>query len=302
MLSEKNFKILIVLSMCIWGMSWASAKVLTSYGSPSALALIRFALVPLTLYPVAKILKIDISIKKEGIIYAVGAGFFMMLYTLFFFKGLSEGLPGKGGVLVTTLNPIFAYLLGLLISKVLPSKLEFIGLLIGFAAGCVLLPIWHKMDAILDFGNANFLLAAFIWAVMSKISSHSKRFGNIFGFSIWMHLITVFGLLFVTDLNEVKDILVNGDTKFWLNILYFGIINSSLATSAYLYATSVIGAEKASSYIFIVPSMAILTSWLVLGEQVQWYTIVGGALGIIAVFCINGAFTNFIVNKKDVNK
>ena len=211
---EKLLLIAIIISMCIWGMSWSSAKVLSSYGSPSALAFIRFILVPITLIPLALFLKVDIKIKMSGLPYLLGAGFFMMLYTLYFFKGLSEGFAGKGGVLVTTLNPIFAYLIGLLISKKMPKKMESLGLMVGFIAGCVLLPIWLKSDKILAFGNANFLFAAFIWAVMSKISSHANRFGNAIGFSIWLHLLTIVGLYFVADMNEVATIINTGDTKF----------------------------------------------------------------------------------------
>ena len=166
--------------------------------------------------------------------------------------------------------------------------MESLGLMVGFIAGCVLLPIWLKSDKILAFGNANFLFAAFIWAVMSKISSHANRFGNAIGFSIWLHLLTIVGLYFVADMNEVATIIKTGDTKFWLNILYFGIINSSIATTCFLFASAKIGAEKASSFIFIVPSMAVLTSWLVMNESIEWFTVVGGALGVLAVFIING--------------
>ena len=78
-----------------------------------------------------------------------------------------------------------------------------------------------------------------------------------------------------------------------MNILYFGIVNSALATTCFLYVSAKIGAEKASTYIFIVPSTAVLASWLFTGEQILWNTVVGGILGILAVFMINGKFKLF---------
>lgn len=285
---ERILLIAMLLSMCIWGMSWSSAKVLSGYGNATSLAFVRFLLVPLTLIPLSFLFKIDIKVKREGWWHVLSAGAFMMVYTICFFIGLQNGLSGAGGVLVTTLNPIFAFLVGLFISKIVPSKIEFIGLFIGLLAGCFLLNIWDNSSKVLDAGNTYFLLAAFVWAVMSKISAQANRFGNAIGFSIWLHVFTVLGLFLIADKKDLIHMLQTGDTKFWLNMLYFGVINSSLATTCFLFAAAKIGAEKASTFIFIVPSMALVSSYLFLGEQVMWFTVVGGALGILAVFVLNG--------------
>lgn len=279
-----------ILSMCIWGTSWSCAKVLGTYTSALNLSFFRFILVPLTLLPLTYFSKIKVKVAKKGWFHILGASVFILLYTLFFFEGVHKGFPGAGGVLVTTINPIIAYLIGLFISKILPKKQEYIGLAIGFVAGMVLLKIWDNSKAIFDLGNIYFLLAAFTWAVMSKISSHANKFGNAIGFSFWAHIVTAIILLFLIDFKELEILLKTADLKFWLNMLYFGVVNSALATTCFLYVTARIGAEKASTFIFIVPSVAVLASWIFVGEQILWNTIVGGALGILAVFIINGKF------------
>ena len=287
---EKWLLIAMILSMCIWGTSWTSAKILGTYTSALNLTFLRFLLVPLVLLPITYFTKTKIAVKKNGWFHIIGASVFILLYTIFFFKGVHKGFPGAGGVLVTTINPIFAYIIGLFISKILPKTQEYFGLALGFIAGMVLLKIWDNSNAILDIGNIYFLLAAFVWALMSKISSHANKFGNAIGFSFWVHIFTAFVLLFIVDFNELSILLKTADAKFWFNILYFGIINSAVATTCFLYVSAKIGAEKASTYIFIVPSTAVLTSWLFIGEEVLWNTIIGGILGILAVFIINGKF------------
>ncbi len=289
---EKWLLAVMILSMCIWGTSWTCAKVLGTYTTALNLSFLRFVLVPLTLFPITYFTKTEISVHKKGWFHIIGASVFILLYTLFFFKGVHKGFPGAGGVLVTTINPIFAYIIGLFISKSVPKKQEYIGLVLGFIAGMTLLKIWDNTHVILDIGNSYFLLAAFVWAVMSKISSHANKFGNAMGFSLWVHIVTAIGLSFFIDFKELATLFKVADTKFWFNILYFGIINSALATTVFLYVSAKIGAEKASSYIFIVPSTAVLTSWLFLGENILWNTIVGGVLGVFAVFIINGKFRN----------
>jgi drug/metabolite transporter (DMT)-like permease len=74
---------------------------------------------------------------------------------------------------------------------------------------------------------------------------------------------------------------------FWGNLLFGSVIVTSVATTVYFYATSKIGAEKASSFIFTVPFMAALSSWAILGETIQPHTIAGGIIGIAAVYMIN---------------
>ncbi|MGY5355823.1 DMT family transporter [Wenyingzhuangia sp. IMCC45467] len=288
---EKILLAAMIISMCTWGTSWTCAKVLGTYTSALNLSLMRFILVPLTLILLTFFTKIKINVSKKGWFHVIGASVFILLYTLFFFKGVHKGFAGAGGVLVTTINPIFAYIIGLLISKILPKKQEYIGLLLGFIAGMTLLKVWDNSDAIFSTGNIYFLLAAFVWAVMSKISSHANKFGNAIGFSLWTHIVAAIILCFFVDFKSLEQTLLNADTKFWLNILYFGIVNSALATTCFLYVTARIGAEKASTYIFIVPSTAVLTSYLFIGEQILWNTVVGGALGIVAVFIINGKFS-----------
>ena len=106
--AEKKFTIAIVLSMMVWGLSWSSAKVISSYGEPQSLAFIRYLIVVLAFIPLLPALKIKYTISSTGIPRLLGAGFFMATYTLLFFKGLQLGDSGKAGVLVTTLNP-FSY-------------------------------------------------------------------------------------------------------------------------------------------------------------------------------------------------
>ena len=286
--SERLFLIAIVFSMCIWGFSWSSAKILSGYGSASSIAFIRFVIVMFSLLGLIITFKIDFKIKRSGLLYVIAAGFFLLIYSLLFFSGLQLGKPGAGGVLVTTTNPIFAYLIGLIISRVLPKKMEIVGLIIGVFAGSVLLNVWSEgREGLFDLGNSLFLISALTWAIMSKFSSQSHRFGHSVTFIFWMHVFTVIGFTLFTDLNEVSQILQTGDTKFWLNMIYFGTINSTLATTCYLYAASKLGAEKASSFIYLVPSAALFGSWLFLGEEVLLHTVIGGVLGVLAVFIIN---------------
>jgi drug/metabolite transporter (DMT)-like permease len=273
--------------MLIWGGAWPVGKLLSVYGSVTDVVATRFIIVVISMLPFMWWYKIPFHISKAGWWHLFVAGILMAVYSLLFLKGLKHGFPGAGGVLVTTLNPIFAYTIGMALQKKLPSKSEFLGLSLGIIGGIIQLQLWGKFSQILESGNIYFLTASFTWAVMSKFSSKAAGYGNPIAFSFWMYFITVIFLLFFVDINSFKSLVREADINFWTLMLYAGTIGTSLATSIYLLATSKLGAEKASSFIFIVPVSAALTSWFFLGETIHLHTIIGGILGIGAVYILN---------------
>nr|MBP6313952.1 DMT family transporter [Chitinophagaceae bacterium] len=277
----------ITVSMLIWGMSWPSAKILSHYGQPIEIAFIRFVFTFISLLFILKFLKINLAITKKGIPSLFFAATLIALYSMLFFTGILKGMPGAGGVLVTTMTPIMSYVLVMIIKKRTPTTKEMLGLGIGFVAGCILLSVWNQSSTILQSGNLFFLLSTLVWAVLSRVTALSFNYGSPLAFTLWMYLICIFILALFINFQSVQQILLKGDLKFWLNMSFNGIINTGLATTFFFYATSKIGAEKTSSFIYIVPFAAAFSSYIAIGEIIKWNTLVGGILGIAAVWVIN---------------
>ena len=193
--TEKFLVFAIILSMFIWGIGWPSNKVLAGYGSPVNLVVYRYIIVVISLLPILFFLKASFKIKKEGIPLVLFAGFIFAVYSYCFIKGLKHGFAGAGGVLVTTLNPIMAYAIGLSLNRKRPSVNEAIGLTLGLIAGCVLLNIRGNLGSIFSAGNLYFLSAAFLWTIVSKSTSKGTTYGSSLGFSLWMYLVALCCLL-----------------------------------------------------------------------------------------------------------
>jgi drug/metabolite transporter (DMT)-like permease len=285
--SRKQLTLAIIFSMALWGLGWPSAGVLTKLGTPIDLGVYRYALVVASFTIMLLFLKIPLKIAKEGIPFLVIAGILMAIYNFTFLQGLRYGKPGAGGILVTTLNPIVAYGIGMLIDWKKPARNEFIGLSLGVVAGLILLRFWSEDSELLSSGNLFFLLCAFVWAIMSKFTSKSAKYGNPFAFFWWQYLITLLCFLPFMDTAEIVRLAHLKGWYFWGNLLFGSVIVTSVATTVYFYATSKIGAEKASSFIFTVPFMAALSSWAILGETIEPHTVAGGIIGIAAVYMIN---------------
>jgi len=285
--SSKNlFLIGMVLSMICWGFSWTSGKILARYSDPMTISFLRFGLTYVSLLFIVLFLKENFVIKRGGLRDLLAASALISIYTFLFFKGLTTGKAGAGGVLVTTLNPIIAYAMMLVINKRRPTTNESIGLAIGLVAGVVLLDVFHNTN-LFTAGNVYFLLAAVCWAVLSLFTAKATRYGSSITFSFWMYGISTLTLVMFSGITTPVRVVQQGDLVFWINLFFSATITTSLATTFYFYATSKVGAGKASSFIFMVPFSAALGSWFFLQEIPKTNTIIGGLLGIAAVYIMN---------------
>jgi drug/metabolite transporter (DMT)-like permease len=285
--SDRLFVAGMVLSMICWGFSWTSGKILSSYGNPLAISFLRFAITFVTLLVIVPAIREQFRISRKSLSDMFIAAVMISVYTFLFFKGLTVGKAGAGGVLVTVMNPVIAYGIMLILAGRKPTGSETAGLLLGLVAGMVLLKLPGEADLIFSAGNIYFLLASFCWAILSVFTARSARHGSSITFSLWMYGVSTLLVLLFVEYAEVKSVIHRSDMVFWGNLFFSGSITTSIATTFYFYATSRVGASKASSFIFMVPFSAALGSWIFLEEVPETHTVIGGLLGIAAVYVLN---------------
>lgn len=80
----------------------------------------------------------------------------------------------------------------------------------------------------------------------------------------------------VTELGDAS-------TSAILNVVYLGVFPTALAFSTWAYALSRLSASSMGVSTYLVPALAILMSWALLGEVPAWLTIAGGALCLAGV-------------------
>lgn len=275
--------------MVSWGISWPIGKMIAGTVPVSVLVFWRFLATFLSVIPLLLVMRIPFKLKtgKDYWNVLIG-GIIYTFYNQFFFLGLKNGLPGAGGVLVTTLNPIVTFFIVVLVQKKRISKRQVIGLFFGFMGGLVILQVWKiSIDYLLLSGNLFFLLCSFVWATLSLNSQSTGKSMSPVTYSFYVYAVgSVIEFLFCfNDPNFWKVWELGFD--FWASIFYLTVISTTFGTTVYFYAATRLGSEIASSFIFIVPLSAYLSSFLILDEVVQIPVIIGGALAILAVYLIN---------------
>lgn len=286
--NQLYFVILMIVSMAAWGGSWVSAKVIANDASPQVLVFLRYFITAIAFFPMLIARKESFKLTRHELRTICGGALFMALYSHCFFGGLKTGLPGAGGVLLTTLNPLFTYIITAILFRKLPHRREVTGLILGFTGGIFLLKLWSfQFEEIVKSGNLFFLAGAILWSFVALFSHEAQKTKSVFLYSFYVNVISSLMMLPFIQLNELITTIKKGSPLFWGNLLYLSLIATTFATTAYFLSTKKLGASKGSTFIFLVPVFAMLFSWLILGEQPQWNTVVGGAMTIFAIFTIH---------------
>ena len=277
-----------VFAMITWGYSWVGAKILGPYGNVSTKIFLRFFFASIALIPILLKYHIPFRIDKKGFIFILWNSISLCSYNYFYFKSTHMGLAGVGGVLVTTLNPILTSLFVFSFLDKSSAKLkDFVGLIMGLTGGGIIMRLWEMDIALMiSSGNIFYILASCSWVSVTIASQKSKTHIHFLTFSFWSFLSASLFSLSFCEIESISQT-INYDSIYWLNIFLLSIVVMSFANTMYFFASSKIGAVKASSYIFVVPLTAIIFSKIILNEQVLYTTVLGGVLSVVAVYLIN---------------
>ena len=293
---NKKFYIYMFIAMTLWAGSWVSGKLLSAGSLHFHFIFWRFVITGISFYIIHFIqTKKDQDYKGLGRIIKnpVLSGLLVLSavaltgYNILFILGLKSGLAGKGGVIVTTLNPLMGFIIGTIIYRNKFSLSSWLGIFIGLIGGVILVEPWkYSLTELIDGGNLIFVAAAFSWALITALGHKLQK-----DISLWeFNLLTYTAAIFLTiPLIWNKDIFLMQQYScgFWLNTFYLALLAGTIAGGIYFYASKIIGSAKTGSFTFIVPAMALLFSYLFLNEIPEISTVVGGSMAVGAVYIIN---------------
>ena len=276
-----------VIAMFFWGAAWISGKIITGLASENIIIFWRFVITFITFIPIVLFFDKSFKISLKKIPWILISAIIIVIYNRLFFEGLKTGLPGKGGIIVTTLNPLFTFLLSLVILKHKPKKWQVIALFIGLSGGIILLEVWNfSLSGIIASGNLFFILAAFTWANLTIISKNAQKEISPYIYSFYIYGVSAFINYFFT-IGEDPFIIFNLGIDFWFNLILLSVFSICFSTTMYFIASNKLGPNKTSSFTFMVPITAVSLSWIILNEVPTVFTIIGGIMGLISIYIIN---------------
>lgn len=277
--------IMALITIVIWGTTFISTKILLEDFTPVEILFSRFLLGVLALIAVYP-KRLKIKDKKQEFTFAAAGLCGICLYYLLENIALTYTMASNVGVIISV-APFFTAVLSHVFLKE-EEKLKaqfFVGFIVAMT-GISLISFSGSKLELNPIGDVLAVAAAFIWAVYSllirKISSYGyhtiQTTRRIFTYGI----IFMLPFLFVFEVSLDMQKLVR--PEYALNLIYLGLGASALCFVTWNYAVKMLGAVKTSVYIYIVPVITVVTSVIVLKEEITWMAAAGIGFTLMGLF------------------
>lgn len=235
--------------------------------------------------------KIDLSwasIKHQALV-----GFLLITIGNGLVTWAEKYVPSGVAALICSLMPIVTVIINLMSAKgERPNLSIWAGTLLGFGGVALIF-----RDNIADLGNTQYLLgmlgllcATSSWSLGSVINKR-RHFPINPVFNSGMQLL--FGGIFLLTLSPAFDnyenVFVWHAEAFW-SLVYLIIFGSVAAYTAYMYALKELPVGLVATYAYVNPLVAVILGYLVLSEQLTWYTALSFAAIMAGVYLVNRGY------------
>ncbi|MEQ9165281.1 MAG: DMT family transporter [Fulvivirga sp.] len=280
MSSKVSFSIALIVFF--WASSFVAIKVGLQDITPINLTLVRFIISSIGLGLIALIQRPKRILKKDQFRFVLAAVFGVALYNIALNYGQQTISAGSASFLINTV-PIFTTILSFLILKEKLILRTVIGIAISMV-GVGLITLSESQEFNLNQGIILLLIASFSQALFFIIQKPLlTRYSplTVISYSVWLG--TLFLLPFSKDLFEVT----NASRESKLALLYLGIVVGALGHVIWAYVLSQLSASKATSFLYFVPVVSVVLSFLLVKEIPSLLLITGGLVAITGVYIVN---------------
>ena len=287
---------LLMLTVAVlWGLAWPVGRILATdlLDFPFTVMFLRYTFAVPILFAWMWIKEGNIVPKSaDRRVLFVMAFTSVFLYQIGYMYGMQRTAASDAS-LVIGFNPIFVAILSFFVlSHKLTSKsisgmaLSFTGILLIFLASPNIdIPLRERL-----IGNSLIMFGAFAYAIyiiVVRIYVLKSKSGQLSSLSLiaWVSLIGWTLFIPFTFLESPWE--RSWSNEEWLLIGYLGILSTALSYVFFAIGIEVIGANRASSFVNVVPIFGILSSWLWINEKLGWIQLVSFGLIYFGVRMVN---------------
>src|SRR2546428_5363090 len=285
----------LLLTMFLWGLAWPVGRLLATNLPPVSIAVLRYAIVVPVLFGIMRVKGQSLRIERKWIVNLVVMGVFSTtLYQIFFLYGVRYAAASDDS-LVIGIGPVLVAIMASFVLKERLTKTKGLGFISGLAGIGVISLLSPNNDVLnrplgisLVFGGA---VAYAIYTVTLRRFVGANRADNTspapssLAILAW---ISLFGwiLLIPLSLSEAPWT-YSWSPVSWLGIVYLALLSTVVGYFFYVEGVSKIGAGRAAIFGNLVPVFGVITSVLLLHENLSPWHAVSFLLILAGVVLVN---------------
>jgi drug/metabolite transporter (DMT)-like permease len=270
-----------LVTVTLWGSAFVGIRAASPSFSPGALALGRLVVSGVILGIVALIRREQLPQRRDVVLIAVYGVLWLAIYSATLNAAERTVDAGTAAMLINTGPILIAVLAGVFLHEGFPRGL-FLGSLVAFA-GCVMIGFAKTQSAGgAGPGIALLIVAAVAYAVavvvqkpvLTRVSPFQVTWIGVMAGAIAL-------LPFAPSLaGEVTS--ADPGAVGWM--VYLGAFPTALGFATWTFALKRTSAGRMGSLAYLIPVVAIMLGWLLLGEAPPWLALAGGALCVVGVY------------------
>ena len=285
----------LLLTMFLWGLAWPVGRLLATSLPPVSIAVLRYAIVVPVLFGILRVKGQPLRLERKWILNLVIMGVFSTtLYQIFFLYGVKYAAASDDS-LVIGIGPVLIAIMASFVLNERVTKTKSLGFISGLAGIGVISVLSPNTDVLnrplgigLVFGGA---IAYAIYTVTLRRFVAANRSDNTspslssLGILAW---ISLFGWLFLIPLSLLEaPWTYSWGPGSWLGILYLALFSTVIGYFFYVEGVSKIGAGRAAIFGNLVPVFGVITSVLLLPENLSAWHAVSFILILTGVVLVN---------------
>lgn len=270
-----------LFTVTLWGSAFVGIRAAGHAFSPGSLALARLLVSVVLLSAVALVRRDPLPARKDLIAIAVYGVLWLAIYSTSLNAAERIVDAGTAALLVNVGPIVVAILAGIFLQEGFPRRL-FAGCAIAFA-GCALIGFaTAQTRSGAAIGIA--LLALAVLAYSTAIVVQKPVLGRVPAFQVtWIGVMAAtiaclpFGPALISEVPRA-----GAGAIAWT--IYLGAFPTAIGFATWAYALSRTRAGQLSTLTYLAPVVAVLLSWITLGETPPVFALIGGALAIAGVY------------------
>ncbi|TMI66705.1 DMT family transporter [Candidatus Bathyarchaeota archaeon] len=285
----------LLLTMFLWGLAWPVGRLLATNLPPVSIAVLRYAIVVPVLFGILRVKRQALGLERKWILNLVVMGLFSTtLYQIFFLYGVRYAAASDDS-LVIGIGPVLIAIMASFVLNERLTKTKGLGFISGLAGIGVISLLSPNNDVLnrplgisLVFGGA---IAYAIYTVTLRGFVAANRADNSVSAPSSLAIlawISLFGWLFLIPLSLLEaPWTYSWSPLSWLGILYLAFLSTVVGYFFYVVGVSKIGAGRAAIFGNLVPVFGVITSVLLLKENLSPWHGVSFALILTGVVLVN---------------
>jgi drug/metabolite transporter (DMT)-like permease len=270
-----------LVTVTLWGSAFVGIRAAGETLSPGAIALGRLIVSSAVLGTVALVRREPLPRRGDLVAIAAFGVLFLGVYSVTLNAAERRVDVGTAAMLINTGPILIAILAGIFLKEGFPRWL-FAGCIVAFS-GCVLIGLANSQSSSrAGLGIVLLVVAAFAYAAAVVIQKPVLARASPLQVT-WLGCAAATIACLPLAPTLVAEVSMADATAIGWTV-YLGLFPTALGFATWAYALRRMNAGRLASIAYLIPLVAILLGWAVLGETPPWLAAAGGALCLAGVY------------------